>query len=151
MMDWRRIIVAIDKTPASENAVRYVGSIVGHLKDVQLCLLHIYPEPPPDYFRNDHSQNDYRVEKVKEAKFLFIKAEEILYSHGIRSSAITSRCIMADHKTISDAILEMQQKEKFGTIVVGKRGVSKAEEFLFGSISNALIHHGRNLAVWVVG
>jgi hypothetical protein len=34
---------------------------------------------------------------------------------------------------------------------VGKRGISKAEEFLFGSISNALIHNGRDIAVWVIG
>ena len=31
------------------------------------------------------------------------------------------------------------------------RGIPKAEEFLFGSISSALVHTGRDVAVWVVG
>ena len=39
----------------------------------------------------------------------------------------------------------------FGTVVTGKRGVSKAEEFLFGSISNALARHARDFTAWIVG
>ena len=58
---------------------------------------------------------------------------------------------MAEGKTISAAILDMQVREHYGTIVVGKRGIPKAEEFLFGSISSALVHTGRDVAVWVVG
>ena len=44
-----------------------------------------------------------------------------------------------------------QEQEGYGTIVVGKRGIPKAEEFLFGSISSALIHTGKDIAVWVIG
>ena len=35
-------------------------------------------------------------------------------------------------------------------LVIGRRGVSKAEEFLFGSVSNKLIHHAKDRTVWVV-
>lgn len=56
-----------------------------------------------------------------------------------------------DQKSISAAILDMQVREHYGTIVVGKRGIPKAEEFLFGSISNALVHTGKDIAVWVIG
>ncbi len=57
---------------------------------------------------------------------------------------------MADHATISQTILETQTVGKYGTIIVAKRGVSKAEEFLFGSISSSLIHKSKDCAVWVV-
>lgn len=151
MSDWKRIIIAIDDSPRSINAVEYVGSIAGHLADVHICLLHIYPEPPPDYYRSGATLDAYQAAQEEKAKALFVHTEKILQNHGITPQTTTSKCLMADHKSISAAILDMQVREQYGTIVVGKRGIPKAEEFLFGSISNALIHNGRDIAVWVIG
>ncbi len=151
MTDWKRIIIAIDDSPRSTNAIDYVGSIAGHLADIHLCLLHIYPEPPPGSSQSDATLEDYRSEQEERARMLFAQAKKILQGHGVAPSVIASRCRMAGGQSISAAILELQTKEGYGTIVVGKRGISKAEEFLFGSISNALIHNGRDIAVWVIG
>ncbi|WP_310601319.1 universal stress protein [Desulfobulbus sp.] len=151
MSDWKRIIIAIDDSSRSLNAVAYVGNIAGHLDDIHLCLLHIYPEPPPDYAQSGASLTDYQMAQEQQAQLLFAKAGAILQSHGVAPQAIATRCRIAGQQSISAAILELQTKERYGTIVVGKRGISKAEEFLFGSISNALIHNGRDIAVWVIG
>ncbi len=151
MSDWKRMIIAIDDSPRSTNAIEYVGSIAGHLADIHLCLLHIYPEPLPDYYQSGATLDEYRDEQEERAKMLFAQAQKILQKHGINPQVIVSRCRMAGGQSISNAILELQTKENYGTIVVGKRGISKAEEFLFGSISNALIHNGRDIAVWVIG
>lgn len=151
MSDWKRIIIAIDESPRSTNAVEYVGSIAGHLAEIQLCLLHIYPEPPPDYYQSGATLEEYKTEQEEKAKILFSQAKKILQALGIESQAIISRCEIAGPQSISAAILDLQVRENYGTIVVGKRGISKAEEFLFGSISNALIHNGRDIAVWVIG
>lgn len=151
MSDWRRIIIALDDSPRSINAVEYVGSIAGHLADVHICLLHIYPEPPPDYYRSGATLDAYQATQEEQARTLFAQTKKILQGHGINPLTITSKCLMAEHKSISAAILDMQVRERYGTIVVGKRGIPKAEEFLFGSISNALIHNGRDIAVSVIG
>ena len=151
MSDWKRIIIAIDDSPRSINAVEYVGNIAGHLPDLQLCLLHVYPEPPPDYYQSGAALEEYKMDQEERAKLLFAQAKKLLQAHGVAPHAITTRCRIAGQQSISSAILELQTKEQFGTIVVGKRGISKAEEFLFGSISNALIHNGRDIAVWVIG
>lgn len=151
MSDWKRIIIAIDDSPRSTNAVAYVGSIAGHLAEVQLCLLHIYPEPPPDYYQSGATLQEYQAEQEERAKMLFAQAKKILHTHGVPPQSIISHCRIAGQQSISAAILELQVQENYGTIVVGKRGISKAEEFLFGSISNALIHNGRDIAVWVIG
>jgi len=58
---------------------------------------------------------------------------------------------MAEGKTISQAIIDEQKSGGFGTVILGKRGLSKAEEFLFGSISSALLHKTRDCAVIAVG
>jgi nucleotide-binding universal stress UspA family protein len=150
-VDWKRIIVAIDDSPRSTRAVEHVGSMLGQRQDIHVCLLHIYPEPPPDWYRTGATLEDYRDARAGEATDLFARAKTILAGHGLAASAVTARCLMAEGKTISAAILDMQVQEHYGTIVVGKRGIPKAEEFLFGSISSALVHTGRDVAVWVVG
>jgi nucleotide-binding universal stress UspA family protein len=34
--------------------------------------------------------------------------------------------------------------------VVGRQGLSRSEEFLFGSVSSKIVNHARNCTVWVV-
>lgn len=150
MKEWDRIIVAIDDSQRSFNAVEYVGFFVHPLKDVHLCLLHVYPEPPPNYHLTG-TVEEYIELHEQHAGVIFSKAKSILHGYGIAATAISTRCFMADHTSISAAILDMQVREHYGTIVVGKRGIPKAEEFLFGSISSALVHTGKDIAVWVVG
>ena len=151
MNNRQKILVAVDATPTSEKAVDYIGEIAKKLKDVSICLLHIYPEPPPGYYSSGKSLPEYKHAKEKEASRIFNKARGILKKYGIDAPAVSNQCRMADHSTISQTIIAVQLEGHYGTIVVGKRGVSKAEEFLFGSISNGLVHHSKDVAVWVVG
>ncbi|MFP7756334.1 universal stress protein [Thermodesulfobacteriota bacterium B35] len=151
MNDWKRILIAVDNTPTSRKAIRYAANIIGRLEEARIHLLHIYPEPPPGYYSSGRSLDDYVEEKDREGGDIFADAVLTLQEAGITEQTITTECRMAEHRTISQTILAVQEEGRYGTIVVGKRGVSKAEEFLFGSISNALLHHGRDVAIWVVG
>jgi nucleotide-binding universal stress UspA family protein len=52
--------------------------------------------------------------------------------------------------SVADCIIDVQQRLRCCTIVMGRRGISKKEEFLFGSTSNKIMHSGKNCAVWVI-
>jgi nucleotide-binding universal stress UspA family protein len=151
MNDWKNVLITVDDTPTSDRGLEYAGHILARLDGLRICLLHIFPEPPPDYYTRGGSLDDYRKEQIARAEGLLTRAEELLAGFGINRSDMTRDIRMAEHATISESIMAVQEEGKFGTIVVGKRGVSKAEEFLFGSISNALVHHTRDCTVWVVG
>ncbi len=151
MNDWKNVLIAVDDTPTSENALKYTADIIDKLKATRICLLHIYPEPPPGYYSSGKSLDDYRQEKETKATAFIHRAKDILLQSGIEAQSIITMYHMADHATISQAILDIQTEGEYGTIIVGKRGVSKAEEFLFGSISSALVHHSKDCTVWVVG
>ena len=126
-MDWKRIIVAIDDSPRSINAVEYVGSLVGGRDDVFLCLLHIYPEPPPDYYRSGASLDEYKKKQDEQASTLFDRAATILARHGVPPASLTSRCLMADRKSISAAILDMRRADDHrlaaALLQAGQRGL----------------------------
>ncbi len=151
MHDWKNMLLAVDDTPTSRKAVQYTADIVANLQGVRICLLHIYPEPPPDYYRQGRTLDQYRQENDARAERIFREATGLLAGRGVPAEAIRTRSRLAEQQTISQTIMAVQAEEKAGTVVVGKRGVSKAEEFLFGSISSALIHQSRDFTVWVVG
>ncbi len=147
-----KILLAVNDGETSLKAVRYVGDICSHTSDCEICLLKVSPEPPPYYYLEGNSLSDYIREKSTKAGILFNKIiEEIIKPCGIDPARISTRLYVTSRaETISDAIMAVQKEGSFETVVVGKRGVSKAEEFLFGSISNAMAQHCDSFTVWIV-
>ncbi len=150
-MKWEKILIAVENFEATKRALKYVGIMVGEQKEIQITLLHVYPEPPPNFYQTGGVLQEYKKNKEENARQLLEDARSKLLRNGVTTEQIVFRNCMAEGKTISKAILDILQEGEYGTVVVGKRGVSKAEEFLFGSISNALVHSSGDFTVWVVG
>lgn len=151
MTKWNNILVAIDDLESSLKALRYVGRVVNSFPDLSICLLHIYPEPPPDFLPSGGNLDTYQSQRTEVAKKIFDQGLKILVDSGINRDAIYCTTHMAEGKTISETLFEVRRMGNFGTVVTGKRGVSKAEEFLFGSISNALARRCSDFTAWIVG
>lgn len=152
MADNNKILIAVDDSETSKKAVTYVGRIAGCRDGLTYCLLHVYPVPPPQQFREGFSMSDYKKEREAIGAKVFKESIKILNDQGISTDNIATVCRMATSgETTSKMILAVQQEGDFGTVVMGKRGVSKAEEFLFGSISNTIVRQSKDFAVWVVG
>ena len=151
MGKWYNILVAVDAMEPSLSAVRYVGQVAGKIAEVSICLLHVYPEPPPDFLASGGVRENYMAQRIAGAEQVFQRCTELLVTSGIRREAIACATQMAEGKTISETLLEVRARGDFGTVVTGKRGISKAEEFLFGSISNALARHCQDFTAWIVG
>ncbi len=48
------------------------------------------------------------------------------------------------------AIVNMANRGGWGTIVVGRRGLSSVSDFFMGRVSNKVVHAGRKETVWIV-
>lgn len=151
MAEWNNILIAVDEMESSLCAVRYVARLASKLDTVKICLLHVYPEPPPDYHINGGNLDEYQEKRLAWTNQIFNRGIDILVSAGIKRQAIFCTSHMTEGKTISDTLLEVRRMGAFGTVVTGKRGVSKAEEFLFGSISNTLARNCNDFTTWIVG
>ena len=151
MKNWQKILLAVDGSDTSVRAVRYVCNIAPLMRDAEICILNVYPEPPPDYYSQGGRLDKYKAMREARAQEMIDEALALLLAAGIPESRLTRRVSMAEGRTISEVVLEVQAEGAFGTVVAGKRGVSKAEEFLFGSISNALARHCKNFTSWIVG
>jgi nucleotide-binding universal stress UspA family protein len=151
MRNWQKILLAVDGSETSVRAVRYVSKIAPLIENVEICILNVYPEPPPDYYSQGGRLDTYKTMREERAENMLNQAAGILIGAGITEDRLSRRVSMAEGRTISQVVLEVQAEGDYGTVVTGKRGVSKAEEFLFGSISNALARHSKKFTSWIVG
>lgn len=79
----------------------------------------------------------------------FDKARAILISRGVAPARIHHK-VARGVSNSAHAIIEEAEKGEFDTILVGRRGLSKVEEFIMGRVSNRVIHMAKDRSVWVV-
>lgn len=151
MMNWQKMLVAVNDSDDAMFAVHYVGKAAQKAGDLSITLLFVYPDPPPDYYHKGGTLGAYKEIMNDQGRKVMKQATDILGRYDIPQDNIKTDIRLAKGKTISQAILETRKEQDFSTLVVGKRGISKNEEFLFGSISNTLARESREFTTWVVG
>lgn len=149
-MDFKKILIAVDASENARRAVEYAGEIIGKTKGFEITLLHVAKLPERDTFPDDEAWKAKRFEMEADIMAFFKEARGILEIKGVDKNAISERYVEAIGPSISHQILTEQETGGFGTVVVGRRGVSKEEEFLFGSVSNRIVHYAKNCTVWVI-
>lgn len=147
----RRVLIAIDLSENSLKAVDYAGTVMACHSEVYITLLHVIKEPAADIMPKPEERHEH-VERVR-SKSLSIMEEagRRLTSKGFAEHSIHLKIqICRNPVSVAELILREQQKGGYGTIVVGRRGLSKREEFLFGSVSNTIVREAKGCTVWVV-
>ncbi len=125
----------------SENAMRtvdYVGSLLGG-SDFDAGLIHVIRSDNPEYVN----------ERKMEMNGVFDEAKSVLVQSGFDSDRITTK-IITGVRSRAAAVVQEAEDGGYGTIVVGRRGLSRVRDFLMGTVSNKLINMAKNHAVWVV-
>lgn len=150
-MDPKRVLIAVDTSENSMRAVEYVGSMICGSCAVSIELLHIVRAPQRDIYPDERAFQE-QLELQEEASHRFLdRAKACLEEQGFPAETVTERQMCITAASVAQEILRIQKEGGFGTLVVGRRGVSKAEEFLFGSVSSKIVHYAKDCCVWVVG
>jgi nucleotide-binding universal stress UspA family protein len=161
-MDFKNVLIAVDGSENSLRAVRYAAAILGGGKGYAVRLVHIERLPERDMFPDESAWAGQCREHSQAMREFLEEAGRVLEAGGLSGEAVCSQYIdscavrpegaedCSHGRNIALEILSIAEREGCGTLVIGRRGVSKAEEFLFGSVSNKLIHHAKDRTVWVV-
>lgn len=146
----RHLLAAIDESDNSRRAVMYLADFFCGHPEVFITLLAIIPEPSEDFFATAADRQKWLQERRAVMNKALADSRLILLSAGFAEQQIRSRLVEKKCTSIGEVILEEQDKLRCCIVVVGRRGLSHNEEFLFGSTSNKILHHARNCAVMVV-
>lgn len=146
----RHLLLAVEESADSRRAVMYVADFFGGYGDLFVTLLSILPEPPDDLFATDEERARALEQKKRAREAVLDDYRKILVGGGLRDERIATRLIVRQVTSLADAILEAQEQLQCCIVVVGRRGLSHHEEFLFGSTSNSVLHRAKHCAVLVV-
>ena len=76
---------------------------------------------------------------------------EVPLLSGIPENTIEKRRPLRYCPSMADCIISERGERQYGAIIVQSYGLSRKEEFLFGSISSKIVNHARYCTAWVVG
>jgi nucleotide-binding universal stress UspA family protein len=148
--DIHHILVAVDGSDSSLRAVSYVGDLLNGMKECKVLLLHVVNEPEEDFFASTVEKDNWVAEKQKAGLDVLQQCKHLLVEKGLDPGRIFVRVSLRQCPSIAECILQEAESAQSKTIVVARKGVSRKEEFLFGSVSNHIIHHAKDCTVWVV-
>jgi nucleotide-binding universal stress UspA family protein len=146
----KNILIAVDESENAHRAVSYVAQLLGGLPGFKVTILHVVAEPEEDYFPTSDEKMKWLDRHKKKIDHLLAAYRQILIRAGFDEKDITVRSTMRYCPSMAECILAERDETEYSTIVVGRQGLSRSEEFLFGSISSKIVTHARNCTVWVV-
>ncbi|MBU4126491.1 MAG: universal stress protein, partial [Proteobacteria bacterium] len=77
------------------------------------------------------------------------KAKEMLLDAGLSEDQVATKVIDGS-RSAADDILKEARENGFGTIVLGRRGLSKIKEIFMGSVTSKVLLNSSGLTVWIV-
>ncbi len=155
----RRILLAVDGSPASMKAVEFVASFLGG-RGYEICIFHAIlglgavnfdlsgiTEPELEMSDNvpDKCIETFKSEVVR----LFQVIKDKLAACGFEPEKISEKIISGVYSR-SEAIVREAEAGGYGTIVVGRRGLSKVDAFFMGRVGHKVVYGGKKFTVWVV-
>lgn len=147
-----RIMVAVDGSENSLRAVDHLSFMVAGNPEIKVTLFHVVPK-----FRDYQTFNIKEEESVlhqiiarHERQYIqdfFVRARQRLNDAGIKNSQIEVK-VTRPSLHLGKRIMDEARKGNYGTVVIGRRGVSKA--FFLGSASKYVIDRISGRAIWLV-
>jgi len=146
----KNILIAVDESENAGRAVSYVAQLLDGLEGFKVTVLHVIPQPEEDFFRPSTEKEEWCSQYQEKAEAMLEGYRQILIRAGFHPDDVSVRSPFRYCPSMAACILAERDETEYGTLVVGRQGLSRSEEFIFGSISSKIVSHARNCTVWVV-
>lgn len=148
-----KLLVALDTSKAAMHTMDYVANLLGG-SNHKVLLFHAltpmdtapeeYPENLPEAYRARFlEETEHRIRSV------FADATQRLAAAGLDAVNITSR-IVTGAASRAAAIVDEARRGGYGTVVVGRKGVTAGDEPDMGRVGYKVTQLAEDLAVWIV-
>ena len=157
----RKVLMCMDNSDGAMTAADHLCSILKGASKCDVTLLHVvrafsgFRKFVHEFFTSEeHKATVESIErdlqeaaKVLEPSLDKVKAN--LVAAGVDPRRIDKKISSAAGNG-GVAIIEEAERGGYDTIVVGRRGLSRVEEFMMGRVSNRVVHLAKEKTVWVV-
>ena len=147
-----RIMVAVDGSENSLRAVDHLSFMVAGNPKIKVTLFHVMPKVG-DYCVINFDEREIGLEQVvargdrRCIDHFYAHVRRKFEETGIQEDQVEIK-VAKRAKNVGKAIIGEVKKGDYGTVVVGRRGMSKA--FFMGSVSRYVLDRTSNRALWLV-
>ena len=141
------MLIAMDDSLSSRTAVDFIANIAICPEDVDFTLLHVFRKPSAG-----EELMGEKFMREQPARYLqaMEKARDKLVEKGCNPERITIKLIEDPYTTVTEGIIDQFNKGNYSMIVIGRKRMSKAEEFVKGDVSVKLVRALKGAAILVV-
>ena len=147
-----KMLLAVDASENSRKAVDYVGTFASGT-EVELTLYYVVRSFGlgflEDFSMREEDIEDFVEEAESNVQRMFRSYRKRLEKAGVEPARISTKHTLQSHSRADD-IVRQAKKGGYGTIVLGRRGLSKVREFLIGRVTNKVLDRAEGFAVWIV-
>lgn len=146
----KNILIAVDESENARRAISYVSRFLSGTRGFKVLILHIICQPEEDYFPSVADKDQWLDAYKIRVDAMLENYRQILIAEGFAPADVAVRSTLRYCPSLAECILAERNQTNCSTIVVGRQGLSRSEEFLFGSVSSKIVNHARDCTVWVV-
>ena len=153
----KKVLIAVDGSKASQYAVDYVAAMESAMiSNLTVTLLYIMSSVPP--FLRREAQRDAATAKQlrsmetknrQAADEALQSAKKRLLHKGMKEDFIELKAVPRSSDVARDILFEAEHGI-YDALVMGRRGISKAQELFVGSVTNKIVQHAERLPIWIV-
>ncbi len=153
----RKILIAVDGSPYSTNALHYIGKLFSGVSEARFHLLCICQSGAASTAARQWLSDDELMNVVSPAvrdklyakKKYMQQAITQLKKYQITEEQISTEVCLS-HMGVAQDIILKAKKEKFDALLVGRRGIGKLEEMFMGSVSASILQKCGNVPIWII-
>lgn len=141
------ILMAFNDSPSSRSALDFLARMTTCPGESHVTLLHVFRKPTGSEGLMGKKYMQSVSLRIKEA---MEKARAQLIDNGYPPENITLQLVDTPYPTVGDGIIDQFNKGRYDLVVLGRKRMSKAEEFVLGDPSIRLVRALEGTAVMVV-
>jgi len=152
----KKLLIAVDGSIYSTNTLHYLERLFAHLDDIRFHLINVITCHPSETAKEwlDDLELLNMLSKEEQKRYAAAnrylnKAVERLERNGISPEYVTTEVKISTSSPASE-LLYIARKGFFDALIIGRRGVSKLEELILGSVSCTLLEKCHDVPVWII-
>ncbi|MBU3949097.1 MAG: universal stress protein [Proteobacteria bacterium] len=148
-----KFLIAFDGSKGSMKCVTTAGAMLNNT-DSEIMICHVIrslgiEQQSLSDIPISELEKDWTEANIKKIKPAMEEAKKKLIAAGINPSKISEK-ILTDKASRAGSIIAEAREGGYGTIILGRRGLSATQEYFIGRVSRKILHMAKKFAVWVV-
>jgi len=141
------ILIALNDSVSARAALNFFARLMMCPEDCHITLLHVFRKPTAT---EELMGKKFADSQPARFKAMLEKAKDKLIESGYNPQNIEIVMVTDPYPTIAEALIDHCKKQDYDMVIIGRKKMTKAEEFVLGDVSVKLLRALEQMGVLVV-